>query len=129
MKKLIPAVFLTALLALLIWPLHQGLRAQAKQHDVALSWTAGVPNPSLGQTADATYNVYRATVSGGPYTQIAVGLTATAFSDTSGVGGTKYFYVVTGVDTGGFESAFSNEANATFLGLPATPTGNSATSK
>ncbi len=130
MKRI--AVFLTVLLIvalLFLLPADQGLRAQAKQHAIVLTWAAGVPQPALGQTADVSYNVYRGLISGGPYTEIAAAVTVTSFSDTTGLGGVKYFYVVTGVDSGGFESSFSNEASATFLGLPAIPTGNTASAK
>jgi fibronectin type 3 domain-containing protein len=103
-------------------PMRETIRAQAKQHAIVISWTAGVPNAALGQTADASYNVKRSTVSGGPYTTLnAAPVLPTTFSDTTGTGGTIYFYIVTGVDSNGFESANSSEVSATFLGSPAVP--------
>jgi hypothetical protein len=81
-----------------------GLTATAGHAQVSLSWTA-----SSGATS---YNVKRATVTGGPYTTIATGVTATAFTDTGLANGTTYFYVVSAVNAGG-ESPNSNQAQAT----------------
>ena len=70
----------------------------------------------MGSAASAvvgatSYNVYRATVSGGPYAPIGtVAAPATAYSDTTIGVGTRYFYVVTAVN--GCESVNSNEATA-----------------
>ena len=104
-------------------PLPGAPAAQATlQHTVILTWNAST-------TSGVTYNVYRATVSGGPYTKVnTASVTTTTYTDAAGTPGTKYFYVVTAVDANGFESAFSNEASATFLALPAAPTGLAAVS-
>ena len=91
------------------------LTAQVTQHGVLLTATASV-------TPGVTYNVYRGTTTGGPYTQIKTGLTAPTYEDTTGTAGTKYYYVMTAV-LGAAESVYSNEANATFLVVPAPPTG------
>lgn len=99
---------------LLLLLLAGSANTQGTVHSVILNWTAG--------TGDATFCVYRGTVSG-TYTKIGNCITATTFTDTTGIGGTKYFYVVTGVDTTGVESARSNEVSATFLAPPAAPTG------
>jgi hypothetical protein len=75
------------------------------QHTVTLAWasTASV----------AGYNVYRSTVSGGPYTQINTALDAsTNYVDSTVQSGTTYFYVVTSVDGSGAQSAFSNQVTA-----------------
>ncbi len=75
-----------------------------------------------GISGASGYNVYRSTVSGGPYTQIASnvvtpdsspGLTSTfMYSDTAGLTtGTKYFYVVRAVQSGN-ETVQSNEDSA-----------------
>lgn len=94
-----------------------GLTATAaSSSQINLSWTA-----SSGATS---YNVKRATASGGPYTTIASGVTATSYSDTGLSGGTTYYYVVSAVNGGG-ESANSTEA--TTATIPAAPTGLSAT--
>src|SRR5216683_7323066 len=81
-----------------------GLAATAGNARVSLSWTA-----SSGATS---YNVKRATVTGGPYTTIATGVTATTFTDTGLANGTTFFYVVSAVNAGA-ESPNSNQAQAT----------------
>src|SRR5262249_37035188 len=52
------------------------------------------------------------TTSGGPYTTIATGVTATSFTNTGLVNGTTYFFVVSAVNAAG-ESGNSNQASAT----------------
>jgi hypothetical protein len=56
------------------------------------------------------YHVLRSTVSGGPYSQIAV-TTSTTYSDTGLTGGTTYYYVVRSFLS--CESGDSNQASAT----------------
>ena len=59
------------------------------------------------------YNVYRSTVNGSGYTKLNPALVgSTSYDDTSVQSGTTYFYVATSVDSGGDESAFSNQATA-----------------
>jgi hypothetical protein len=78
------------------------LTATASTNSVILSCSA---------SPDATfYNVYRGTTSGGPYTEIAAGVTNT-YTDTAVVVGTTYYYVMT-ADNGTSESLYSPEANA-----------------
>jgi hypothetical protein len=98
-----------------------GLNATAGDAQVSLSWTA-----SSGATS---YHVKRATVTGGPYTQIAAP-TVTTDIDTGRTNGTAYFYVVSAVNTAG-ESANSTEASATPVHIAAdvTITVNPAQSK
>ena len=96
-----------------------GLAATPGDNQVSLSWTT-----SSGATS---YNVKRSTTSGGPYTIIA-GLTSAAFTDTTAVNGTTYYYVVSAVGSCG-ESANSAQVSATPsapAGPPA-PTGLTAT--
>jgi DNA/RNA endonuclease G (NUC1) len=81
-----------------------GLSATVSNNKVALSWTASF--------AADSYNVKRSTTSGGPYTNVATGLTTTSYNDTSVTNGTQYFYVVSAVNTLG-ESANSSEVSAT----------------
>jgi cellulose 1,4-beta-cellobiosidase len=90
------------------------VRAQT-QHFITLTWTA----PSV---APASYNLYRSTTTGGPYTKL-LNCLSTTIVDNTAVGGTKYFYVVRSVDSSGNESANSNEASATQLVNPGTPAG------
>jgi hypothetical protein len=78
----------------------------APQHSVALSWNAST-------STVAGYNVYRGSVSGGPYAKITSALDATtAYTDGSVQGGQTYYYVVTAVDGSGSESAYSNQVQA-----------------
>ena len=79
-----------------------GLTATATGTQVGLSWNASA-------TA-VTYNVMRGTVSGGPYTTIATGITGLTYNDTNAVLGVTNYYVVAGVNTGGVGPT-SNEAS------------------
>jgi hypothetical protein len=75
------------------------------QHTVDLSWNA--------VSGVAGYNVYRGTVSGGPYTMINSSLDGTTtYIDSTVVSGTTYYYVVTSVDSDQAESGYSNQAQA-----------------
>ena len=75
-------------------------------HNVSLSWTGG-------SSGIVGYNVYRGSVSKGPYTRITSALDATpAYSDSSVQAGHTYYYVATAVDGSGTESTYSNEAQA-----------------
>src|SRR5262249_42748542 len=79
-----------------------------------LSATAGDGTVSLAwNTSDTakSYNVKRATTSGGPYTQIAT-TTANTYNDVGLTNGTTYYYVVSAVNSAG-ESANSAQASAT----------------
>ncbi|MDQ2982572.1 MAG: hypothetical protein M3R70_01410, partial [Actinomycetota bacterium] len=68
------------------------------------------------------------TVSGGPYTTITTGVTATSYTDTGLTNGTTYYYVVSAMNSSG-ESPNSNQVSATPQALqpPAAPTGLTAT--
>jgi hypothetical protein len=82
-----------------------GTGATQTQHTVDLTWTA---------SADAVgYNIYRGTVSGGPYTIINSSLDATtAYTDSTVTSGTTYYYVATAVNSSSEESGYSNQATA-----------------
>jgi hypothetical protein len=88
-------------------------------HGVGLKWTLSTTVGVAGQ------NVYRATVSGGPYTK----LTATALAPTVAayldpvVDGVTYFYVVTAISQGPIviESVFSNQVSAAAPGPAPNP--------
>jgi hypothetical protein len=76
-------------------------------HSVTLDWIAS-PSAVIG------YNVYRGTVSGGPYTQLNSSLvTTTRYQDSSVQSGQTYYYVVTAVDSSQVESTNSNQVSAT----------------
>jgi hypothetical protein len=114
---------LLVLIALLVLPVW----GQGTPHSITVGWTF-----AQGTDIATGFNVYRATVSGGPYTKqtaTPLPLLTTTYVDTTGVGGTKYFYVVTSIDAQGNESVNSNEASATFLANPAVPQGVTAVAK
>ena len=73
------------------------------QHSVSLTWTDS-------GSGIVSYNVYRGSVSGGPYTQVSSAVASAAYSDSSVAAGQTYYYVTTAVDGTGSESAYSNEA-------------------
>ena len=74
---------------------------------VSLSWS---PSSSPGI---AGYNVYRSTVSGGPYTRMNSSLDPnTTYNDQAIQDGYTYYYVTTAVDNQGDESSYSNQASA-----------------
>jgi fibronectin type 3 domain-containing protein len=74
---------------------------------VTLDWTSST-------SAVIGYNVYRGTVSGGPYTQLNSSLVTTKqYQDSSVQSGQTYYYVVTAVDSSHVESANSNQVSAT----------------
>ncbi len=75
-------------------------------HAVNLSWDA-----SSSQVAG--YNIYRGSVSGGPYSEQNSSLvTQTAYADATVQAGQTYYYVTTAVDSGGNQSSYSNEVQA-----------------
>jgi Abnormal spindle-like microcephaly-assoc'd, ASPM-SPD-2-Hydin len=82
-----------------------GTGTQAQK--VALGWTAST-STVIG------YNVYRGTVTGGPYssklTSSPVG--STEFTDTAVQSGQTYYYVVTSVDSNDVESIYCGQASA-----------------
>ena len=83
-----------------------GSGVAAPQHSVTLSWNAST-------SAVAGYNVYRGSVTGGPYSKINSSLdVSTSYVDDSVQSGQAYFYVTTAVDSKGAESVFSNEVRA-----------------
>jgi ASPM-SPD-2-Hydin domain-containing protein/BACON domain-containing protein/centrosomal CEP192-like protein len=82
-----------------------GTGTAAVAHSVSLSWVASTSSTAVG------YNIYRGSVSGGPYTVLnSTPQVSLSFTDTSVLGGQTYYYVVTAVDATGTESVQSNEA-------------------
>jgi fibronectin type 3 domain-containing protein len=101
-------------------PVPTNLQATAGNAQVGLSWSAS--------TSATSYHLKRSTTSGGPFTQVSAPA-STSFTDAGLANGTKYFYVVSAVNSLG-ESADSAQANATPaapLAPPAMPTGLAAT--
>ncbi len=96
-----------------------GLVATPGNALIVLSWS-----PTTGATS---YDVYRATITGGESTALTSGLTGTFYADSGVTNGTTYFYTVSAVNGCG-TSGPSNEASATPLSsIPAVPTGLTAT--
>ena len=84
-----------------------GGAAGTAQHSVTLSWAASSSTGVMG------YNVYRSTVSGGPYARLTSGPDASlSYTDGAVSAGQSYFYVVTAVESNGTESTYSNQAMA-----------------
>jgi hypothetical protein len=80
------------------------LAARSKAGKIQLTWT---------HTGADHYNVYRGTVSGGPY--VRIGATSSAYStylDNTVVNGTTYHYVVREADALDRETCESNEVSA-----------------
>jgi fibronectin type 3 domain-containing protein len=89
-------------------PITQIETAQFPRH-------SGVRFPQNGCTSTVIgYNAYRATVSGGPYALLNSSLISpTQFIDSTVQSGQTYYYVVTSVNSGNVESAYSKEISAT----------------
>ncbi len=69
-----------------------GTGVQLIAHSAALSWTAST-------SVVTGYNIYRGTVSGGPYAKLNSSLIAlTTYTDSTVQSGQTYFYIVTAVD-------------------------------
>jgi len=84
-----------------------GVGVQPISHSVTLNWIAS--------TSTVTgYVVYRATVSGGPYTRLNSSQdTTTQYQDSGVQSGQTYYYVVTAVDSSNVESTYSIQVSAT----------------
>jgi fibronectin type 3 domain-containing protein len=79
------------------------LAGTAGSHSVTLSWNG--PGSQI-----AGFNVYRSTVSSGPYSRVNGTLVVpTNYSDQTVASGTTYYYTATAVDTNGAESGYSNQ--------------------
>lgn len=81
-----------------------GLTALSGSAQVSLSWTAS--------TGAVSYNVKRATTSGGPYSTVGSNVTTTSYVNTGLANGTTYHYVVSAVNGAG-ESSNSTQVSAT----------------
>jgi Polysaccharide deacetylase len=76
-------------------------------HSTTLTWAI--------ESGVTSYNVYRSATSGGPYTEIASGLSSPTYVDYAVNPQQVWYYVVTGVN-GSSESGYSNEVSATIPG-------------
>ncbi|WNG38694.1 S8 family serine peptidase [Archangium violaceum] len=91
-------------------PAPTGVTATASgDNTIEVGWAAN------GSTS---YNIYRATTPGGPYTRVGTA-TASPFVDSGVSGGTTYYYVVRAKQCA--ESSASNEATVTATGVCALP--------
>jgi hypothetical protein len=116
-----------------------GVVVQVQAGGVALSWE-GATDSNGG--AVSGYNLYRSTTSGGEYTKVNTSLitraaynnaglekantsliTGSVYNDTGLEEGTTYYYVVTSVDSDGYESARSREVSVTPAALGLTGSG------
>jgi fibronectin type 3 domain-containing protein len=80
-----------------------GLAANAGDNVVSLDWNDN------GESDLASYSVYRSTTSGSYGAALASNVSSSAYVDNTAVNGTTYYYVVTAVDNGSNESAYSEE--------------------
>jgi hypothetical protein len=84
-----------------------GTGVQVSGHSVDLTWTASTSSGVIG------YNIYRATVSGGPYSILdSAPVSADAYTDSTVQSSQTYFYVVRAINGGGTESSNSSEVQA-----------------
>jgi fibronectin type 3 domain-containing protein len=112
------------ILAMLIFGLSLSANAQVAArvtvHSITLSWTI-----TQGSDPAVGVNVWRGTVSAGPYTKLnatPIPITTFTYADTTGVGGTLYYYVATTVDAMGITSPNSNQVSGSFIvGQPNAP--------
>lgn len=121
MRKVLSFIPITvAIVTLLFWP-GRGI-GQSAQHGNFLSWSA--PVVDANHSAASSYNVYRSTVSGGPYTLVS-NVTTTSFIDPIAVltPGVTYFYVVRAVNTVGVEEQVAVEVSGTIPNAPGAVTG------
>jgi len=78
------------------------------QHTVTLRWDPSTTSTVMG------YYVYRGLVAVGPFLKLnSASATSTNFTDATVIDGLTYYYVVTAVDSGHVESAFSNQVAVT----------------
>jgi cellulose 1,4-beta-cellobiosidase len=108
-----PAISASSAMAIVGLAGPTDLRITTKKSDVNLSWSA-LPNAS-------SYNIKRATTSGGPYTTIRTGQTTTSYTDTTTVSG-SYYYVVSAIKAGA-ETLNSAEASIDLGGTGGGSTG------
>jgi fibronectin type 3 domain-containing protein len=85
-----------------------GLAATAGDKQAALDWN------NNAESDVAHYDVYRATVQGGPYSKVnATAITTSEYTDMGLTNGTRYYYRVRAVDTSDNASDYSGEVSVT----------------
>jgi acid phosphatase type 7 len=80
--------------------------APGGKRKIVLTWVQSV---SSGVTQN---RIYRSTTAGGPYSLVATISAATTYQNAGLTSATRYYYVVTAVNSSGLESLASNEATA-----------------
>ncbi len=100
---------------------------------IAFAPLAGAATPKVELDWDdntdsdlAFYNVYRSSVSGGPYTKINTAtILSSLYTDANVAYGDHFYYVVSAVDTSNNESVYSNEVSINLVDTeaPFTPSG------
>jgi len=84
-----------------------GTAVQSLSHSATLSLTSNSSNVT-------GYNVYRSSISDGPYTRLNSPLvTSTTYVDSTVIANQTYYYVATSVDSAGDETLYSNQVSAT----------------
>jgi hypothetical protein len=84
-----------------------GSGVQASAQSVSLNWVASSTPGVIG------YDVYRSTVSGGPYNVVTSSpVPSTQYTDSSVAAGDTYYYVVTSVNSSNTQSGFSGQVVA-----------------
>jgi fibronectin type 3 domain-containing protein len=88
------------------------LSAPATPHSVTLNWTASTSPNLIG------YNIYRGTVSGGPYTKLnSSPVAVVTYTDNNVVAGQTYYYVATAVNNTA-ESGYSSPPVSAVIPTP-----------
>lgn len=114
--------------AFILWVAFGGTAwaQSATQHGIALTWVAPTTDANgnaLPAGTVLTYDVWRATASAGPFTQInSSPVSGTSYLDpASGLAAnTTYFYEVTAIDAGG-QGAPSAQASVSVTTFPVNP--------
>jgi hypothetical protein len=83
-------------------------------HSVTLRWS---PPPESARSEVVSYNIYRSTSPGGPYSPLASGVQSLTYKDELVNTGMTYYYVIRSVDKSGRESGYSEEVKATIPNL------------
>jgi hypothetical protein len=84
-----------------------GSGVQASAQSVSLNWVASSTPGVIG------YDVYRSTVSGGPYSVVTPSpVPSTQYTDSSVLAGDTYYYVVTSVNSSNTQSGYSGQVSA-----------------
>jgi PKD repeat protein len=95
-------------------PSVAGVTNTVNPASVALSWNS--------YSGAISYTVQRSTISGGPYTPIASGITGTNYTDTSVANGTLYYYVVEAQLSIGLSAPSTEDSALTYPSLPSITT-------